>query len=160
MSVYIQIGCLCVFTGQPASRQCDLVAASTITACLVLIPQLLVCFRLYRVVLMCSQMTFTHITHRYLCFWVHACTGILKTLFTLNIQHLQAHIQFKDSYRNLVLPLALLLYSSSPSWVVSRCLGQINQPKLTSGSREKDRKGGIYGAGAINRRKGPSAALI
>lgn len=56
--------------------------------------------------------------------------------------------------------LTLLLHSSSPSGVVSYCIGQINQPKLTSGSRGKDRKGGIYGTGAINRRKSPFAELI
>lgn len=45
--------------------------------------------------------------------------------------------------------LALLLYSSSPSWVVSHCLGQMNQLKLTSSCREKDRKVGIYGEGRL-----------
>ena len=55
----------------------------------------------------------------------------------------------------------MLLDSSSP------LLGGIVLPRSDRSTqadlwqqREKDRKGGIYGAGAINRGKGPSAELI
>lgn len=106
----------------------------------------------------------THCAQIFVLLSARTQTDILKTLS--HNQHsaltnfCQAYIQFKDSYRYLIMSLTLLLYSCSPSWVVSDCLGQMNQTKLTSGSREKDRKGGIYGTEAIIRREGPSAELI
>lgn len=75
------------------------------------------------------------------------CSSECTQTFGKTLSPLQAYIQFSKSYRNLILSLALFVYSSSPSWVVSHCLGQTYQPELTSGSKEKDRKGDIYGAG-------------
>lgn len=59
-----------------------------------------------------------------------------KLRHTINIQHFcQAYIHFKGSY--LIMSLTLLLHSSSPSWVVSYCLGQINQPSWPLAAERK-----------------------
>lgn len=83
------------------------------------------------------------------------CTNSLKSqsLFTLKTQHLEACGQFTGDNRNLILPPTQLLYSFYPL-LSGITLSQINQPMLPLGSRGKARKGGIYGAGAINRWKG------
>lgn len=157
MALYIQIGCLCVFTGQPASRQCGCQYHHSL-------PRIDPPTALLLSALSCRIDVLSNDFHTH-----------YAQIFVLSSAHMHRHFENSVHTRHSALTssysiqrllqdphsatrsVTLLIF---PSWVVSRCLGQINQPKLTSGSREKDRKGGIYGAGAINRRKGPSAALI
>lgn len=63
-----------------------------------------------------------------------------KTLRPLEMVLLEANTLFRASRKNPVLSPARFFCSSSSSWVVSCCLGQINEPQLTSGWGKKDGK--------------------
>lgn len=87
-----------------------------------------------------------------------------KLCHATNIQHrniCQASVQLKGPFRHLIQSLRVLLYLSSSSWVCHAAkVKWINPSWPLAAERGKDRKGGIYGTGAINRRKGPYAELI
>lgn len=122
----------------PAPSQCKAMVRGkfTLLPCIdpptaLLLSALLYCIDVF------SNDTHTQCVQMFCAFECTHAQRYFENCHTINIQRFcQAYIQFIGSRRHRIRPLTLLLLSSSPSWVVSYCQGQTNQPKLTSGSRK------------------------